>query len=165
MILQHSSFFSGAYINGFVGISSREQASYNWPFERYGFSRLIPQTFRDFPWDLFIDIENASRTGNSNRLNSNGMPFWIKEIRSIKTSSHSYFLFKIMTLITLFINFFMASRVTLQGRGCFKFHNIMICDPIFNCRLWGGNPGNSSELKNSVKYLTTSPWIITEAIG
>jgi len=47
-------------MNSFVGIPTREQATYNYPCEKYGFSRLMPQTLSDCPCDLFIDTANAS---------------------------------------------------------------------------------------------------------
>ena len=68
-----------------------------------------------------------------------------------------------VALMMLFINFFTASRMPLQRRDWFIFRNIMSTDPIFNCILWGGNPGNSSEFKNSVGYQTSS-WLVTESI-
>jgi len=98
-------------MNSFVGVPTRGQATYNCPCEKHGFLRLMPQTLNDCPCDLFIDIENASRTGNCNRLKSNGMSFGIKGIRGIKTS----LLLQIVASTTLFINFFTASRVPLQG--------------------------------------------------
>ena len=39
--------FSLLYINGFVRIPAREQVTYNWPCEKHGFSRLVPQTLSD----------------------------------------------------------------------------------------------------------------------
>ena len=147
MIYNFLSFFPGAYINSLVGIPTREQATCNWPLEKHVFSRLIPQTFSNCPWDLFIDIANVSRTGNCNRLKSNGMSFGIKGIRGIKTSSPLYFPFKIVALMTLLINFFSASRAPVQRRGWFLFHSIMIIDPIFNCRLWGVNPSIPANLR------------------
>jgi hypothetical protein len=92
------------------------------------------------------------------------MSFQIKGIHEIKTFSPLYFPLKIVASMTFFINFFTASRVLLQRRGWFIFRNIMITDPIFDCRLSGDNPGNSSEFKNSVGYLTTSSWLETESI-
>ena len=152
------------FLARFAGIQIRGQATYNWPCEKHSFSRLIPQTLSDCPWDLFIDIANLSRTGKCNRLKFNGMSIGIKGIRGIKTSLPLYFSFKILASMTLFINFFTASRVPLQRRCWFIFRNIMITDPIFNCRLWGGNPGYSSEFKNSVRYLTLSSWLVMESI-
>jgi hypothetical protein len=81
----------------------------------------MPQTLSDCPCDLFIDIANASRTGNCNCLKLNGMSFGIIGMRGIKTSSPLYFPFKIVASITLFINFFTASRVPLQRRDWFMF--------------------------------------------
>lgn len=34
-------------------------------------------------------------------------------------------------------------------------------EPTFNLKMWGGNPGSSRELKNSVEYLIMSSWLIT----
>jgi hypothetical protein len=64
------------------------------------------------------------------------MSFGIKGIRRIKTSSPLYFPFKVLVSMTLFIYFFTASRVPLQRRGWFIYRNIIITDPIFNCRLY-----------------------------
>ena len=59
MIYNNLSFFSGTYINSFVGIPTQEQATYNWPYEKHGFSRLITQTLSDCPLDLFMNIANV----------------------------------------------------------------------------------------------------------
>jgi hypothetical protein len=95
------SYFS-SHIYSFVGIPTRVQATYNWPCEKHGFSRLMPQTLSDCLRDLFIDIANR----NCNRLKPNGISLGIKGIRGIETTSPFYFPFKIVASMTLFINFF-----------------------------------------------------------
>jgi len=54
-----------------------------------------------------------------------------------------------------FIKFFTESLVPLQSRGILMFRRRMMGMPIFNVRTGGGMPEKSSELKNSIGYLTT----------
>lgn len=100
-------------------------ATYNCPWEKHGFSRLTTQTLNDWPWDLFMVIAKASRTGNCSRLNPNYMSVGTIRIRGINTSYPLYFPFRMVASMTLFSNFFTASRLPLQGRGWLIFHNIM----------------------------------------
>jgi len=56
----------------------------------------------------------------------------------------------------LFIKFFTESLVQLQSRSGLMFRNGMTSTPNWNVKTCGSMPGNSSEFKNSVGYLTTS---------
>ncbi|KAF0701554.1 Uncharacterized protein FWK35_00026820 [Aphis craccivora] len=72
-------------------------------------------------------------------------------IRGIRTSSPLKLPLMIVDCITLFISFLTDNRVPLHNLGGFRFRNIIVIDPTFSCKLYGGVPGTSNEFKNSVE--------------
>ena len=145
---------SGAKTNKFFPVPTLEHATYSWPCEKQGVSRLIPATLSDWPWALLIDIAKAKRTGNWRRLNSNGISLGIMGIRGINTSSPFEQPVKIVDSITWGIRLFTQSLVPLQSLGASKFLRSIIGEPTLSIKLCDGIPGGSSELRNSVGYCT-----------
>lgn len=137
------------------------------PWRKHGNSRLTPQTFNDCPCDLFIDIANASHTGNRNRFNVK----W-HGMRTIKTTYPLYFSIRIVASEKLYSldssqQFEYITKTWLVD----VFRNIIINSPTFNCRTRGGNPRNSSEFtrswsKNDIDlHLTKIRWdIVTHRV-
>ena len=50
---------SRVYTNKFGGFPTLEHATYNWPWEKHGFSKSKTQIIIVWPCDLLIDIANA----------------------------------------------------------------------------------------------------------
>lgn len=75
------------YINKFCGWPTREQATYNWPWEKHGLSKFKPQNLNIWPCDVLIVIAKAKRIGNCNRLNCLGPSVGIIGIRGSKKFS------------------------------------------------------------------------------
>jgi len=94
---------------------TREHATYSCLCKKRGFSKFSSHTYIDFPCGLMIGIVKASRIGN----------IWIRKtyllqslwMRGNSTILLFNFLFKIIALIMLLINFFTESLVPLQSHG------------------------------------------------
>jgi hypothetical protein len=88
----------------------------------------MPQTLSDCLCDLFIDIANASRTGNCNRLKLNGMSFGIIRICGIKTFSPQVLFFGHLLLLFFYkpIVEFLAFLVIVSGIIYFIYFELQI---------------------------------------
>ena len=60
---------SGDSITRLSGELTREQATYNWPWEKQSFLKSTPATFKDCPCALLIVMAKHTFTGNCSRLN------------------------------------------------------------------------------------------------
>lgn len=98
--------------------------------QKHGFSRLMQQTLHDSRFRI-----STIRTRNCYSLTSNNKSIGIIGIRGNKMYSPLYFPLKIVTLMTLFVSVFIASRIPIQKHGWLIFHNIMITDSTNSCRL------------------------------
>jgi hypothetical protein len=96
-----------------------------------------------------MDIANDMRTGNCNRLNSNGMSVGIRGIRGMSTNSPFALPVNILASIKFGINLFTANLVPLHSFGAFKFRSKIIDEPTFKFKKCGGIPGGSNEFKDS----------------
>lgn len=67
--------FDTQHCQFFLWFADKRTGNIHLAMSKHAFSRLMLQTFN--LCDLFIDSANASRVGNCNRSNSNGMSFGI----------------------------------------------------------------------------------------
>ena len=134
---------------------TRENATYNWPWVKTGFSKRTPTLSKVCPCDLLMVIAKHNRTGNCSRrivkgnispVDSNlilGMRAICPKKDPVKISH-----FKIVEEISS-----TRSRVPLQSPFLVsRFLSNITITPTFSNSLWGGKPLGVSEFRNSRGY-------------
>jgi hypothetical protein len=109
-----------------------------------------------------MDMANDKRTGNCNRLNSNGMFVGIRGIRGISTSLFALPIY-IVASIKFGFNLFTANIVPLHSFDAFKFRSKSV---VFGrrqvCTLRGYNSGITAQRTNFTKTIYISILLCSE---
>ena len=118
-------------MNRLRGDPTLEQATYSWPCEKQGCSKLIPATFRDCPWALLIVMAKANLMGNCRRLKLKGRSLGMMGILGMKTFSPLPHPVRIVASIRFESRALIMSRVPLQSFGLSRLRRSIIGVPIF----------------------------------
>ena len=112
-------------------------------------------------------IAKLTRTGNCKRFNLIGScsSDGIRGILGIKTTSFFPNPVMIVASMKWGIILFTVRLVPLQSFGGFILQISMMGVPVFNSSRWDGIPGGSRELRNYIRYCTTSSGSVTVSIA
>lgn len=109
------------------GFPTREQVTYNCPWENHEFSRLTPQTLHE---NLGFIYSHSESTSDCKLLLFKFNVSWYRWYARFQHIFSIIFPFRMIALITLFSNVVTVRRVPLQRRGwlIFRFFDLLLDD-------------------------------------